>query len=252
MKHGDRMSGNLERLQKVIAQSGITSRRKAEKLITDGKVKVNDKTVTTLGTKVSPNDRIEVEGVPLEKETPVYYLLYKPRGIISSIKDDRGRTVVIDLLEEVGERIFPVGRLDYDSSGILLLTNDGEFANLLMHPKYGVDKTYVAKIKGIPSKYELGKLRKGIKSNHEILKAVHYNVLSIDQKKNHMIVELTLREGKNRHIRRMMEGLGYPVMKLKREKYGFLTLEGLKPGEYRPLTPKEIKQLYTQATKFVR
>jgi len=242
----------MERLQKVIAQSGITSRRKAEKLITDGKVKVNNETVTTLGTKVSANDQIEVNGVPLEKEMPVYYLLYKPRGIISSVKDDKGRKVVTDLLENVEERIFPVGRLDYDTSGILLLTNDGEFANLLMHPKHGITKTYVAKIKGIPKKTELIKLKKGIKSDHDLLKAMDYRILSTDRKKNSMILELTLREGKNRHIRRMMDGLGYPVSKLKRENYGVLTLEGLKPGEYRPLTPKEVKQMYNLAAKFVR
>src|SRR5690625_5146589 len=125
----------LERLQKVIAQSGITSRRKAEQFILDGRVKVNNKVVTTLGTKVSPSDRIEVDHIPLEREKKVYYLLYKPRGYISSVQDEKGRQTVIDLLEGVEERIFPIGRLDYTSSGIILLTNDGEFAHLLMHPK---------------------------------------------------------------------------------------------------------------------
>src|SRR5690606_141484 len=122
-----------ERLQKVIAQSGLTSRRKAEQLIVEGKVKVNNQIVTTLGTKVGPQDEIEVDGVPLEKEAPVYYMLYKPRGVISSVKDDKGRKTVLDFFPEVEERIYPIGRLDYDSSGLILLTNDGEFANLLMH-----------------------------------------------------------------------------------------------------------------------
>ncbi|WP_373892680.1 pseudouridine synthase [Virgibacillus natechei] len=237
------MANTEERLQKVIAQSGITSRRKAEQLIVDGKVKVNEQVVTELGTKVSASDKIEVDSIPLEKEAPVYYMLYKPRGVISSVEDDKGRKVVTDLLEGVTERVFPIGRLDYDTSGIVLLTNDGDFANLLMHPKYEVEKVYVAKIKGIPEKTELGQLRKGIKDEKDTLKASHYNVLSTDKKKNTMILEITLHEGKNKHIRRMMERLGYPVMKLKREKYGMLTLDGLTSGDYRALTPKEIKQM---------
>lgn len=241
-------NNNLDRLQKVIAQSGITSRRKAEQLILDGKVKVNGKVVTTLGIKVSSQDKVEVEGIPLEKELPVYYLMYKPRGVISSVKDDKGRKVVTDLLgEEVEQRVFPIGRLDYDTSGILLLTNDGEFANLLMHPSHKIDKVYVAKVKGIPKKSELFQLKKGIKSEKDILKAVKFQIRSVDKKANTAILELTLHEGKNRHVRRMMEGLGFPVTKLKRERYGFLTLDGLRQGEYRALTPKEVKQLYNLA-----
>ncbi|MFC2948274.1 pseudouridine synthase [Virgibacillus sediminis] len=245
------MSDKLDRLQKVIAQSGVTSRRKAEKLIADGKVKVNDKVVSELGTKVSPNDRIEVDGVPLEKEKPVYYLLYKPRGVISSLKDDKGRKVVTDLIGEIEERVYPVGRLDYDTSGILLLTNDGEFANQLMHPRYGVEKVYVAKLEGIPDKMELGRLRKGVESENDVLKALRYKILSVDRKKNSMLLELTLNEGKNRHVRRMMDVLGYPVQKLKRERYGVLTLEGLQPGGFRPLNPKEVKQMRNLAVKNV-
>lgn len=233
----------LERLQKVIARSGLTSRRKAEQLIASGKVKVNNQVVTTLGTKVSAQDEIEVDGVPIEKEAHVYYMLYKPRGIISSAKDDKGRKTVLDFFPEVEERIYPVGRLDYDSSGLILLTNDGDLANTLMHPSHGVEKVYVAKLKGIPSKQELAKLRKGVTADRELLKAARYNILSADRKKDTMILELTLVEGKNRHVRRMMEALGYPVQKLKRERYGFLTLDGLSPGETRPLTPKEVKQL---------
>ncbi|MFS0672710.1 pseudouridine synthase [Ornithinibacillus sp. 179-J 7C1 HS] len=245
------MSNTYERLQKVIAQSGVTSRRKAEKLIEEGKVKVNNKVVTELGTKVSPDDKIEVNGIQLEKEVPVHYLFYKPRGVISSVKDEKGRKVVTDFFPEIEERIYPVGRLDYDTSGILLLTNDGEFANLVMHPKHGVEKVYVAKIKGIPSKLELGRLRKGVKDNGELLKAIKYRVISSDKKKNTMILELTLQEGKNRHVRRMMEQLGYPVMKLKRERYGMLTLDGMRVGEYRKLTPKEVKQMINLATQIV-
>lgn len=132
---------------------------------------------------MSPRDEIEVDGVRLEKEEPVYYLLYKPRGVISSLKDDKGRKVVTDYLGEVKERIYPIGRLDYDTSGILLLTNDGEFANQLMHPKYEIDKTYVAKLKGIPSKKELLQMKKGVRSENDLLKAVNYKILEVDKKK---------------------------------------------------------------------
>ncbi|RDW22013.1 pseudouridine synthase [Oceanobacillus chungangensis] len=246
------MTDNQERLQKVIAQSGITSRRKAEQLILDGKVRVNGQVVTTLGTKVSKDDQIEVNDVQLEKEAHVYYMLYKPRGVISSVSDDKGRKVVTDLLEGVTERVFPIGRLDYDTSGLLLLTNDGDFAQHLMHPKYEVEKVYVAKIKGIPTKLELEKLRKGVKAEKDLLKLAGYNILSVDKTKNTMILEIKLREGKNRHVRRMMEQLGYPVIKLKREQYGMLTLKGLKPGTYRALSLKEVKQIRNLATEIVK
>jgi len=241
------MSDTFERLQKVIAHSGVTSRRKAEQLILDGKVKVNGEVITTLGTKVRAEDRIEVEGVPLEKEILVYYILNKPRGVISSVDDNKGRKTVLDFFPEVKERIYPVGRLDYDSTGIMLMTNDGEFANLLMHPKHEIEKVYVAKLKGIPSKQELAEVRKGIKVDKDILKAVNYTILSSDREKNSMQLELTLHEGKYRHVRRMMESLGYPVQKLKRERYGLLTLDGLQSGEVRALTPKEVKQMMNQA-----
>lgn len=140
----------MERLQKVIAHAGVASRRKAEELITQGRVTVNGKAIKELGTKVGPNDKIEVDGVPLEREEPVYFMLYKPRGVISAAKDDKDRKTVVDFFPHVEERIYPIGRLDYDTSGLILLTNDGEFANLLTHPKYEIDKVYVAKIKGIP------------------------------------------------------------------------------------------------------
>ncbi|ARI79179.1 pseudouridine synthase [Halobacillus mangrovi] len=242
----------MERLQKVIAHAGVASRRKAEKLIVDGKVKVNGKTVTELGTKVSSNDDVEVEGVPIDKEQPVYYLLYKPRGVISSVSDDKGRKVVTDYLPEVEERIFPIGRLDYDTSGLILLTNDGEFANLLMHPKHEVDKVYIAKTKGIPTKDQLQQLKKGLTVDGEYLKAVHTKIMSTDGKKNTAIVQIILHEGKNRQVRRMFDALGYPVDKLKRERYGSLDLKGLNAGDYRPLKPFEVKQLRQMAEENVK
>ncbi|GGC99943.1 pseudouridine synthase [Pontibacillus salipaludis] len=237
------MANHQERLQKVIAKSGVTSRRKAEVYIVDGRVKVNGKVVNELGTKVGPNDTVEVDGVPLEKEVPVYYLLYKPRGVISSVSDDKDRKVVTDFLPEVNERVYPVGRLDYDTSGLIILTNDGSFAQSLMHPKHQIDKVYVAKIKGIPTKEELQSMKKGIKSDGEHLKAIHTKMLSSDRKKNTSIIQMVLHEGKNRQIRRMFDALGYPVDKLKRERYGFLSTEGLQPGECREMTPHEVKLL---------
>lgn len=242
----------VERLQKVIAQSGLTSRRKAEQLILEGRVTVNNKVVTTLGTKVSPKDEIAVDGIPLEKERNVYYVLYKPRGYISSVKDDKGRKTVIDLLSDVEERIFPIGRLDYNSTGVLLLTNDGEFAHLLMHPKYEIEKVYTVKIKGIPIETDLQKLKKGIRNQNDLLKVKSYRVISVDRRKRTMTLELTLLEGKNRHIRRMMDTLGYPVLKLRRDKYGIVTLHKLQPGQARPLTPQEIHELRMLATKNVK
>lgn len=235
------MTNTQDRLQKVIARSGFTSRRKAEQLIVEGKVTVNGKKVIELGTKVSANDEIEINGIRLEKEAPVYYLFYKPRGVISSVKDDKNRKVVTDYFPEVQERIFPIGRLDYDSSGIILLTNDGEFANLLMHPRYGVDKVYTVKVKGTPTKKELNRLRNGIRVDDDKLKIVGYTLVAVNSDANTTIIEMTLNEGKNRHIRRMMEAIGYPVVKLKRESYGMLTLKGLKAGEFRKMTPHEVK-----------
>lgn len=239
----------MERLQKVIAQAGIASRRKAEQLILDGLVKVNGKVVTELGTKVSPMDKVEVNGIPVEREEPVYYLFYKPRGVISSVKDDKGRKVVTDFLHETDKRVYPVGRLDYDTSGILLLTNDGDFAHLMMHPKSEIEKVYIAKVKGIPARENLKKLAKGIELEDGLTAPAKVKVLSIDKKKKTAIIEITIHEGRNRQVRRMFEKIGHPVMKLKREKYGFLTLNGLNAGEMRELTPHEVKQLRALAKK---
>lgn len=233
----------LERLQKVIAHAGIASRRKAEELILEGRVTVNGKVVKELGIKVSPDDRVEVDGIPVEREQYVYYLFYKPRGVISSVKDDKGRKTVMDFFPHVEERIYPVGRLDYDTSGILLLTNDGEFANLLMHPKNEIEKVYVAKVEGIPPKEKLQLLERGIKLEDGFTAPARVRTLKIDKRKKTSIIELTIHEGKNRQVRRMFEAIGHPVLKLKRERYGFLTLKGLNAGQARELTPHEVKQL---------
>ncbi|MCH6269315.1 MULTISPECIES: 23S rRNA pseudouridine(2605) synthase RluB [Neobacillus] len=233
----------MERLQKVIARAGISSRRKAEELIKEGRVKVNGKVVTELGVKVSPSDKVEVNEIPLEKEVPVYFLLYKPRGVISSVSDEKGRKVVTDFFPAIKERIFPVGRLDYDTSGLLLLTNDGEFANLLMHPKNEIEKVYVAKVKGLPLRENLKKLEKGIRLEDGKTAPAKVKLLSTDKKKQTSIVEIIIHEGRNRQVRRMFEAIGHEVLKLKRERYGFLTLTGLRAGEARELTTHEVKQI---------
>ncbi|KAF0816962.1 LSU rRNA pseudouridine synthase [Bacillus sp. ZZV12-4809] len=239
----------MERLQKVIAHAGVASRRKAEELMAEGRVKVNGKTVKELGVKVSPSDRIEVDGIPLEREEPVYFLLYKPRGVISAVSDDKGRKVVTDFFEGIKQRIYPVGRLDYDTSGILILTNDGEFANFLMHPSNEIEKVYVAKLKGIPSKEKMKSLQRGIMLEDGKTAPAKTKLLSMDKKKQTVIVEISIHEGRNRQVRRMFEAIGHPVLKLKRERYGFLTLQGLSAGDARELTAHEVKQLRTLAMK---
>src|SRR5690606_26291510 len=234
----------MERLQKVIAYAGVASRRKAEQLILERKVKVNGKVVTELGTKVSKSDVVEVNGVKLEKEDKVYFLLYKPRGVISAVTDDKGRKTVVDLFKnQVEERIFPVGRLDYDTTGVLLLTNDGEFANLMTHPRYKIDKKYIARLKGIPTIEDLKKLQKGIRLEDGMTLPAKVSMTTVDRKANKAICEITIHEGRNRQVRRMFEAIGTPVVKLKREQFGFLDLTGLNPGEWRELTKHEVKRL---------
>ncbi|HJV30627.1 MAG TPA: pseudouridine synthase [Bacillales bacterium] len=242
----------MERLQKVIAQAGIASRRKSEELIKEGKVKVNGKVVTQLGVKVTSSDRVEVNEIQIEREVPVYFLLYKPRGVISSVSDDKGRKVVTDFFSHYSERIYPVGRLDYDTSGLLLMTNDGEFANLLMHPRNEIEKVYVAKTKGIPSKENLRKLEKGIKLEDGKTSPAKVKMLSLDKKKQTAIIEITIHEGRNRQVRRMFEAIGHQVLKLKRERYATLTLTGLKAGEARELTPHEVKQIRALAMESIQ
>ena len=229
----------MERLQKVIAASGYCSRRKAEELIIKGKVKVNGEVIKELGTKVDGNDQIMIEGKILEKENKEYILLYKPRGVVTTTSDDKKRKTVLDLID-TDKRLYPVGRLDYDTTGILLLTNDGELTNLLIHPKNNIDKVYVAKIEGILTGLEIKQLERGVvidgfKTSPAIIK-----VRKKDKKNNDSLVQITIHEGKNHQVKKMFEAVGHKVIKLKRERIAFLDLAGLKPGEYRKLTNKEI------------
>ncbi|MEG0285108.1 MAG: pseudouridine synthase [Vagococcus sp.] len=237
----------MERLQKVMAHSGVASRRKSEQMILDGRVSVNGKKVTELGHKVGNRDLIEVDGVPVYQEEPVYFALYKPRGVISAVSDDKGRKVVNDLFPGVSERIFPVGRLDYDTSGLLIMTNDGEFANILTHPKHEVNKTYVAKVKGVAANEELRMLARGVKIDGRKTAPARYNILSTDRTKGTSIIELTIHEGRNHQVKKMLEAVGFPVLKLKREKIGSLDLIGLTSGRYRELSKKEVSQLLVEA-----
>ena len=233
----------MERLQKVIAEAGIASRRKAEELIKDGKVKVNGKVITELGTKVDNKDTIEVNNKIIEKELKEYYLLNKPRGVITSTSDDKGRKTVIDLID-TDARIYPVGRLDYDTTGALLLTNDGEFANILTHPKNNIDKVYLAKLNGIIKGEHINRLKDGVMLDNVLVKPSRVKLKKVDPSKNTSMVEITVHEGKNHEVKRLFESVGFLVDKLTRERIGIFNLEGLKSGEYRKLTLKEIQIVY--------
>lgn len=239
----------MERLQKIIAQAGIASRRKAEELITEGKVRVNGKVVTELGTKVSDKDQIEVNNQLIEKEIKEYYLLNKPRGVVTTTADDKNRKTVVDLIP-TNARIYPVGRLDYDTTGALLLTNDGDFANILMHPKHEVAKVYVAKVKGLIKGEQINKLKDGVEIEPGIVvKGERVKLKKTDSKSNTSMVQITITEGKNHQVKKMFEAVGFEVIKLKREKIAFFDLKDLQSGEYRKLTPKEVSKVFSLETK---
>ncbi len=234
----------MERLQKVIANSGYCSRREAEKLILEGKVQINGKIVKELGTKVKVKDEITIDNVRLNKDDKVYYLLYKPRGVVSTVKDDKNRKTVVDIIK-TNVRIYPVGRLDYDTTGVLLLTNDGELSNLLTHPKNKVEKIYIAKINGILDVKAIKTLENGVEIDNYKTAKSKVKIRKIDKKNNTSIVEIRIHEGKNHQIKKMFEKVGFKVLKLKRESFAFLNLLGLNSGEYRKLSIKEVRQLYS-------
>ena len=235
----------MERLQKVIANLGYTSRRKAEELIQAGKVKVNGEIVKELGTKVKTSDTIEVENTILDNcKKYEYYLLNKPREVISSVSDEHGRKTVVDLIQ-TKERIYPVGRLDYDTTGIILLTNDGCLANKLMHPSSNIEKKYIAKVNGLVSGYDIKRLRDGVVIDGKKTSKAKVNLKKYDKKTDKSLVELIIHEGRNHQVKKMFEAINHEVLKLKREKYANLDLTGLKPGEYRKLTNKEVAILYS-------
>lgn len=238
----------MERLQKIMAQAGVASRRKCEELILEGKVQVNGETVTELGTKADPaQDIITVSGKPIKNEKKVYVMLNKPKGVITSASDPEGRKIVSDYLKGIKERVYPIGRLDYDTEGLLLLTNDGEFANLLSHPKYHVPKTYLATVKGVPHGTELDKLRQGIMLEDGMTSPAEVEYKDVDPDNKQSVISITIHEGRNRQVRRMFEAISHPVLRLKRISYGDLLLQNLKRGLYRHLTADEINQLLQMA-----
>lgn len=233
----------MERLQKIIASSGYCSRRKAEELIKKGCVSVNGKTVTELGTKASENDDILVNGHSLSVENKEYYLLYKPSGVITTTSDDKNRKTVVDLIP-TNKRIYPVGRLDYDTTGVLLLTNDGDFANILMHPSNEIAKVYLVKIRGILAKDEIIALKRGVMIDGFKTSPAKVRIKQYNKSSDLSLIEITIHEGKNHQVKKMFEAVNHEVVKLKREKVGFFDLKDLKIGEYRKLTIKEIKKVY--------
>ena len=234
----------MERLQKVIAQAGVTSRRKAESLILEGKVKVNGVVVRELGTKVSSKDEIAVNDRIIEKEAKEYYLLNKPRGVVTTTSDDKNRKTVMDYINTEA-RIYPVGRLDYDTTGALLLTNDGEFANILMHPNNQVDKVYLAKLNGIIKGEQINQLKNGVMIDDCLVKASRVKLKKVDPAKGTSMVEITIHEGKNHQVKKMFQAVGFLVDKLTRERIGIFQIKDLKSGEYRKLTPKEVQVVYS-------
>lgn len=239
----------MERLQKVLGNAGIASRRKSEKLIQNGRVKVNGQVVTELGTKVDPeHDQITVDEKVVQFENKVYYLFYKPTGVISSVSDPHGRKVVLEYFQHSKERIYPIGRLDRDTSGLLLLTNDGDLVHQLLHPSYELDKVYIAIVKGTPTKDKLDQLAKGVKLVDGWTAPAKVEQINENEVQNVAIIRLTIHEGRNRQVRRMCKVIGHPVLKLHREQFGFLTLEGLKMGESRALTPQEVEKLRCRVT----
>lgn len=234
----------MERIQKVIAASGLTSRRKAEELILAGKVKVNGVVVTELGTKVGKKDKITVEDKELDKPELAYYLLNKPKKTICTLNDEHKRPTVVELIE-TPLRLFPVGRLDYDTTGVLILTNDGEFANRLIHPSSHLPKTYEMTISGILLPNEIKQLEKGVVlDDGSVTLPAKAWITSKDFKKQTTTLELTIVEGRNHQVKRMLLAVGgHEVIRLNRRSLAFLTCEDLRQGEYRKLKPFEVKRL---------
>ncbi|MDH3391809.1 MAG: rRNA pseudouridine synthase [Desulfobulbaceae bacterium] len=234
----------LERLQKVLAKAGVASRRRAEELIRQGKVRVDGKVVTEMGTKVDlETQNIECDGVALvSREEKVYILLNKPTGYLSTVDDPQGRPIVTDLLKNIAERVYPVGRLDLNTEGALLLTNDGEMAQKILHPSHEVNKTYVAKVKGVPGKKKLDALSKGIELEGRKTWPASIKVLKTLAQST--VIQIVIHEGRKRQVRKMFEAIGHPVLALKRTAYGQLQLGGLGPGKYRFLTPRDIKFIF--------
>ncbi len=233
----------MQRLSRLIAAAGVASRRKCEELIRAGRVRVDGEVVTNVGAKADPaRARIEVDGKPIAVEPPVYILLNKPRGPLSAVTDDRGRETVVGLVKGVKARLYPVGRLDGDTEGLLLLTNDGDLTYRLTHPRYQVDKVYQAEVKGVPDRSALERLRRGVMLSDGPSRAVRVRLLG--RGKEGARVELTLHSGRKREVKRLLKAVGHPVARLRRVRVGPLTLGGLTPGQWRRLSEEEVSRLW--------
>ncbi len=233
----------MERLQKVMARAGVASRRRCEELIAAGLVQVNGKVVTEPGVKVNPAvDKIRVGGEALNfSPATQYILMYKPRGYITTMSDEKGRRKITDLLKDVTGRVYPVGRLDYDSEGLLLLTNDGDLTYTLTHPSHQVLKTYQARVAGVPDPVKLKQMEKGLPLEDGLTAPARVRLRG--ERDGNALLEITIHEGRKHQVKRMCEYIGHPVMRLKRIKFGNLRIDDLKPGQYRHLSGDELKTL---------
>jgi len=238
-----------ERLQKILAKAGIASRRKAEELIRAGRVAVDGMVIRELGFKVDPEQSsITFDGYPVTYEEKIYLLLNKPTGYVTTLSDPQGRPIVTDLLHGISQRVFPVGRLDYDTEGALILTNDGALGQFIQHPRYEVNKTYVATVSGTPSGKKIRQLETGIVVDG--YKTWPAKVRILEQKKAETILELTIHEGKKRQVRKMLAAIDHPVKSLKRTAYGNLRLGNLQQGKYRHLTKNDLKKIFSGKIPF--
>lgn len=252
-----------QRLQKLLSQAGVASRRAAERLIAEGRVKVNGQTIREMGVKADPAiDDVRVDGRRIRAPQPLrYILLYKPAGYVTTRSDPQRRSTVMDLLGDVREYVYPVGRLDYDSEGLLLLTNDGDLAAMLTHPRHGVERTYEAHVAGMPDEKALERLRRGIPLDGKRTRPADVVLLKDrsgpanrvrhqqDRERHGSVLRITIREGRNRQVRRMCDAVGHPVRRLKRTGIGPIADRRLRPGEWRDLTDAELRTLRDRASR---
>ena len=240
--------GEKVRLAKYLAEAGITSRRKAEQLIIDKRIAVNGQIIDQLAYNVTPEtDRVELDGRQISVEEKIYLMMNKPTGVLSSVSDPHGRTTIIDLLADLPQRVYPVGRLDLDTEGLLLLTNDGDFTNLMIHPRYEIKKTYQAWVEGVVNQAAINILSEGVMLDDGITAPAGVRCLKIDH--HQTLLEIIIHEGRNRQVKRMCQAVGYPVITLKRTGFAFLELKDLAEGEYRLLDRQELNKLRQLASE---
>lgn len=236
------------RISQYLARSGIASRRKAEKIVQEGRVRVNGVTITALAFAINPEaDRVEVDGVLVHPEKFLYIILNKPAGYLSSVSDNHGRQTVLKLVNDLDKRLYPVGRLDVDSEGLLLLTNDGDFTNFMIHPRYKIEKTYQVWVEGNVKPHEIVKLQQGVELEDGLTAPAR--VKELKSNRGNTLLEVVIHEGRKRQVKRMCQAVSHPVISLKRVGFGFLTLQGVPLGKYRCLTPDEVRRLEQAAEK---